>query len=158
MLGSVFSADSITSYSVKTPVPLNQPVTVFGIFQDDANSHGNNLCSFYLLDTATNTLIDQADDDFTDARGYFAMSFVITEPNFNRDQNYAVQTVCGEATDTDSFIVGNFESIADSTAQNFEFATDSENVDTFLIVGFILFLVFAVILVVVGLKKFGGSL
>lgn len=154
---NVFSADAISSYSVKSNVFLNQPVTAFGIFSDDANVNGNTLCSFYLLDSS-GVLVDRADDGYTDASGRFSMSFVVTEPNFDRDSDYNVTVVCGEATDSDSFVVGNFESIADSTAQNFEFVTDSENVDTLLIVGFILFLLFAVILVVVGLKKFGGSL
>ena len=152
---TVWSAtDSITSFSVKQNVNLNQPVTAFGNFQDDVNLHGNVLCSFYLQDASTGVLIDQADDDYTDARGNFAMSFPITEPDFDRDGNYAVQVVCGEATDTNYFVVGNFETIADSTAQNFAYVTDNENVDTILIIGGFLGILFIVLLFGWWIKKF----
>ena len=146
--------DSIQSYTVKSSVNLNQPVTAFGVFQDDLNLHGDNICSFYLIDSS-GVLVDQADDDFTDATGRFAMSFVLTEPNFKRDSDYNVTVVCGEATDTDSFSVGNFESIADATAQNFEFITDNENVDTVAILGFFLGILTIVGMFVFALKKWG---
>jgi len=143
----VFASDSITGYAIKDSVPLGENITAFGSFVDDANVNTNVLCSLYLKDTVSGTLVDRADDVFTDARGTFSFILPLTEPNFLRDENYTAQVVCGDATESKTFIAGNRRSIEHLASNEFEFVTAPENVESFLawifIGGFILVLVLA---------------
>lgn len=137
------SADTIENYSVKSSVPLGQDTTAFGLFQDDANIHGNILCSFYLLDM-DGVLIDRADDQYTDSLGYFMSKFNINEPNFKRDSNYNLKTICGSASQDANFVVGQRESISHLGGQEFDYFTSPENTDTAFIWG-IFILIFLVV-------------
>lgn len=97
-------ADSITDYTIKETVPLNQNLTITGTFQADSNINANVLCSFYLQDQ-TYTLVARADDQYTDSKGNFASIFKITEPDFPREQSFRAKTVCGNAEAIETFTI-----------------------------------------------------
>lgn len=106
-------AESIAGYKVPATVPLNQGITATGLYVPDGNVYANKICSFYFLDTQNN-LVTRADDQFTDATGRFAMpAFTITEPLFQRDNNYLIHTVCGTATATGSFVIAQKQEAVD---------------------------------------------
>lgn len=100
------SAESIVYYKVPSSVPLNQGITATGFFVPDNNMYANKLCSFYFLDSQNNPII-RASDYYTDATGrFFLPPYTITEPLFQRDQNYLLMTTCGTATATSNFLIG----------------------------------------------------
>jgi hypothetical protein len=113
LLAPLAFAESITGYKVPSSVPLNQGITATGLYVPDGNIYANKLCSFYFFDTQNN-LVSRADDQFTDATGRFALpSFVLTEPLFQRDNNYLLNTVCGTGTATSSFVVAQKQEAVD---------------------------------------------
>ena len=141
----VYSADSITNYSIKPNVPLGENITAFGNFVDDANVHANVLCSLYLKNVGDGALVDRADDVYTDARGTFSFILPLNEPNFLRDENYEAQVVCGDATESLYFIAGDRRSIEHLASNEFEYLTEAENVESLFawgIVGVILIFFF----------------
>lgn len=97
-------ADSITNYTIKNQVPLNQNLTITGNFTADSNVNANVLCSFYLQDQYY-TLIARADDQYTDSKGNFASIFKVTEPDFPRETSFRAKTVCGNAEAIETFTV-----------------------------------------------------
>lgn len=149
----LFNADTISNYNVKNPVNLGQEVTAFGLFTDDANVNGDVICSFYLLDE-NNVLIDRADDQYTDSLGYFMSKFVITEPDFKRDSNYQVRTVCGNASSDANFLVSQRESISHTGSKEFDYITQQENLDTIFIWG--IFIIIFLVIGYVGYKMLRG--
>ena len=105
MLTPLCLAESISGFKVPSSVPLNQGVTATGLYVPDGNIYANKLCSFYFLDSQNNLVI-RADDQFTDATGRFAMPpFNVTEPLFQRDNNFHIQVTCGTATSTGYFVI-----------------------------------------------------
>ena len=104
-LSSFGFADIITDYTYPESVPLNQKVTLTGVF--DSNAGKNQvLCSFYFLDS-TSKLVYRATDQYTVASGRFTMLGVtMTEPIFVRGQTYTLHTECGGAVADGNFIVG----------------------------------------------------
>jgi len=98
-------ADTITQYTLPSNVPLNQKVTVTGLY--DSNAGKNQiLCSFYFLDNDAK-LVYRASDQYTVASGRFTMLGVtMTEPVFVRGQTYTLHTECGGASADGNFSVG----------------------------------------------------
>ena len=126
---------SIDNYTITPSVPLGQYATATGLYMDSNLLSAGRLCSFYFIDL-NGVLIDRADDQYTDSRGYFAMRFPIIEPYFKRNQDYNIKAVCGDANASHAtFKVAQLESIASASTQNFEFITKPENIDTLLIWG-----------------------
>ena len=102
-LTTVFSA-SITNYQVPSNVPLNQVITITGVYTD-ANVIDVK-CSFYFIDMQGN-LVQQATDEYTSGDGTFAStSLILTEPVFQRDSVFTAHTNCGTATADANFVVG----------------------------------------------------
>jgi len=97
---------SISNYAVPSTIPLNQGITATGQSTNDSNNAvADELCSFYFLDSSGN-LVDRASDQHTDQTGRFAMpAFVITEPKFQRFQNFTLKTVCGPNEEDANFTV-----------------------------------------------------
>lgn len=105
LFSSFAFAESIAGFKVPANVPLNQGITATGLYVPDGNTYANKLCSFYFLDS-NNNLVIRADDQFTDATGRFAMPpFTITEPLFQRDNNYSIQVTCGTGSATSYFLI-----------------------------------------------------
>ena len=131
LFGFVF-ADSISGYVVPSSVPLGQTITASGIFSD-ANS---TLCSFYFFDANTGALVTRATSQYSSTTGRFALAgFPITEPRFKRDSNYLLQSECGSASASLSFVVTQRETVAFIGQQEFDYLTDNENLDTVFIWG-----------------------
>jgi len=103
---------SISNYAVPSTIPLNQGITATGQSTNDLNNAvADELCSFYFLDLSGN-LIDRASDQYTDQTGRFAMpAFVITEPKFQRFQNFTLKTVCGPNEADANFTIGQRQEI-----------------------------------------------
>jgi len=116
---SVFAfADTISNYSLPSNVPLNQKVTVTGLF--DSNAGKNQvLCSFYFLDS-TSKLVYRATDQYTVASGRFTMLGVnMAEPIFVRGQTYTLHTECGGAVADGNFVVGQKQEAFNILGYNF---------------------------------------
>jgi hypothetical protein len=105
LLGSVYAADILISdYQVPTNPPLNQPITITGLY-NDANGASGVKCSFYFFDT-TGKLVQQATDEYTSTGGRFASSsLILTEPEFQRLINFTAHTECGFASADANFMV-----------------------------------------------------
>ena len=113
LLNSFAFAETIAGFKVPATVPLNQGITATGLYVPDGNIYANKLCSFYFLDTQNNLVI-RADDQYTDATGRFAMPpFTVTEPLFQRDNNYLIHVVCGTGTATGSFVIAQKQEAVD---------------------------------------------
>jgi hypothetical protein len=131
LLGFVFS-DSITSYVVPSSVSLGQTITASGLYSD-ANT---TLCSFYFFDASSGALVTRATSQYTSGTGRFALAgFPITEPRFKRDSNYLLQSECGNASASLSFVVSQRETVAFWGQQEFNYVTNNENLDTVFIWG-----------------------
>lgn len=104
-LSSFAFADIISQYTFPSNVPLNQKITVTGLY-DSNGSKNQILCSFYFLDNL-GKLVYRATDQYTVASGRFTMTGVtMTEPIFVRGQTYTLHTECGGATADGNFVVG----------------------------------------------------
>lgn len=104
-LSSFAFADTITQYTLPENVPLNQKVTVTGLYDSNAGKNAI-LCSFYFLDKDAK-LVYRASDQYTVASGRFTMLGVtMTEPLFVRGQTYTLHTECGGASADGNFSVG----------------------------------------------------
>lgn len=111
-------ADTITQYTFPSNVPLNQKVTVTGLY--DSNAGKNEiLCSFYFLDNV-GKLVYRATDQYTVASGRFTMTGVtMTEPTFVRGQTYTLHTECGGAVADGNFMVGQKQEAFNILGYNF---------------------------------------
>ena len=133
ILFSSFSfSSSITNFNIPSEVKLNQEITATGISLDDSNVPSvNQLCSFYLLNADTGSLIDRASDQYTTQTGRFTMTpYTINEPNFKRDSNYTLKVECGSSSEDLNFAITQRETIGELGSQEFDYLTTPENVDT----------------------------
>jgi len=147
----IFS-DSIENYKITQEVNLNEQVKIFGLFQDSNALNSNVLCSFYFL-TDQNRLIDRGNDIYTDGSGYFSNSFIVTEPDFLRDNNYTARVVCDNAENTAEFQIMQKRTNEQFLSQEFDFMTNSDNTNGVLSVGFALLILIIPILIIWGLWK-----
>lgn len=105
VLSSFVLADTITQYTLPSDVPLNQKITVTGLYDSNAGKNAV-LCSFYFLDD-DGKLVYRASDQYTVSSGRFTMLGVtMTEPTFVRGQTYTLHTECGGAVADGNFFVG----------------------------------------------------
>ena len=98
-------ADTITDFKVPSSVPLNQKITVTGLFEASDGNKSGYLCGFYFFDLNGN-LIYRATDQYTTSTGRFTMNGVLlTEPTFQRDNNFNVRAECGTTSADANFYV-----------------------------------------------------
>jgi hypothetical protein len=94
-IGSAF-ADSIDNYLVSNQVPLNQNLTVYGVYSGTPSA--DVLCAFYIFDVKnldTNAAIIRLRDNYTFSDGSFYFEYKITEPLFQRGIDYNAVSKCG---------------------------------------------------------------
>lgn len=140
-----FAFASITDYKVPDQVHLNQSVTATGKSLNDSNvPQVNELCSFVFFDTNGN-LVTRATDQYTDQTGRFTMPpFYVNEPEFLRDSNYTLKSICGSNEADQNFEVIQRQSIAHLGVQEFGYILDEENIGTAFI-WFIMLMIFALV-------------
>lgn len=139
---NVFGA-SITNYVIKTEVPLNQPLTIHGVYNSDVNAFV--LCQFNLVDSNSGVFVDRLTDQYTFSDGSFYAEYTVHEPLFKRSFDYNAITTCGTISANTKFSVVQLESIAQPATQNFLFIFQRGNLDSIFIVGSLLILVIIVI-------------
>lgn len=123
-------AEEITGYNVPAVVPLNQTLTIFGLYSEG----GEQLCAFFIFDADgdQNQAIIRLSDEYTFEDGSFYAEYNLTEPKFRRGEDYNAVTKCGAAVSFTTFYVGQKEDIiwGISTAgirTDFAFWLDREN-------------------------------
>lgn len=126
-----FASDSITGFVVPSEVKLDQKVTATGFFIDSNAMNEHQLCSFYFLDKDTNILVSRATSEYTTSTGRITLAgFQITEPLFKRGQEYSLVVECGDASAQQDFNVVQRETIAHLGQEEFDYATDENNLTT----------------------------
>lgn len=146
LFSSMVYANALTQVKIRSNVPLNEKLTISGIYTDsDANS--GVLCSFFLYDTQTSDkyLIRRLSDEYTFTGGIFSTEYQITEPLFQRGFDYNAVVCCNTACYDQNFYVDQKSEIAfgftsASLIMDTQFWTNPENsLTVFLIFIFVLF-------------------
>lgn len=110
LLSQPVFAEEITGYNVPSAIPLNQTLTIYGLY-----SEGNQkLCSFFIFDADgdQNQAIIRLSDEYTISDGSFYAEFEgIHEPKFHRGEDYNAVTKCGSSVAFTTFYVGQKEDI-----------------------------------------------
>lgn len=153
-------ADTITQYTFPSNVPLNQKVTVTGLYDSNAGKNAV-LCSFYFLDKDAK-LVYRASDQYTVASGRFTMLGVtMTEPIFVRGQTYTLHTECGGAIADGNFSVGQKQEAFDFFGYKFypqgvtmDFLYFRDN--SLMVFGLFIMIFVFIGLVVIGISNFYG--
>ena len=129
ILAGTASADIITNYEVyPAEVPLEQEVTISGIFVDDLNHSVNVICSHYITDS-NGIKIHKMGDTRTGSQGEFFQKLRMTEPKFQRGEDYNALTICDQANATKQFLLGQREAVYHSTLWEFKWLTDPSNIN-----------------------------
>lgn len=124
-------ADSISNYRVSPSIPLNQNLTIYGVYSGGQDI----LCAFYVFDNSAmdyNKTIIRLNDNYTFSDGSFYNELKIEEPLFKRGIDYNAVAKCGTTEIGSIFSVAQKEEIVagfspDSIASDFRFWIDSDN-------------------------------
>ena len=146
MLGTyTYATDLIGDYIVQPKnVPLNQELSISGVFIDDINDSANRICSFYIT-TQDGNAIYRLSDQITDLTGNFYAFLEITEPRLKRGETYYMKTICGDAEIQQDFTVENRETIFQPVVWDFKWITDLGNINPLIWIGggfFVVILIF----------------
>jgi len=140
LFSSVWAAQSISNYIVKSPVFLDQEVNVTGKYNNpDGNSQV--LCKFLILDSNGIAII-RLTDEYTFSDATFFQKQKITDNFFKVDTNYTFSTTCGTENAKTFFIVSNREPITDLTLNWWQYFFNQDNFITFLIIIILAFCIF----------------
>lgn len=131
-LFSIASADSISGYIVPKELPLENNLTIYGIYSGTPSV--DVLCSFYIFDlsnTDVNRVVIRLNDQYTFSDGSFYAEYKITEPLFRRGMDYNAITKCGTTEIGQKFTITQKEEIlfgisADSIKNDFAFFTNPD--------------------------------
>lgn len=134
--------DSISNYKVPLRVPLNETLTIFGVY-----SAANTLCAFYIFDlnnSDSNGVVTRLNDLYSFSDGSFYQEKIISEPLFRRGMDYNAVTKCGTTETGAVFTVIQKEDItlgisAAAIKNDLSFWIDSNNSVTVIIIGFLIF-------------------
>lgn len=137
---SVFG-DSITDYSVKSPVFLDKKVTIIGDYNNDPDPSNGVLCKFLITDENGFAVL-RATDEYTFSDSSFFQEITLNDILFKIDTNYTATTTCGNATDSNVFLVLNREPFTDVVSNWWLYAFTPDNYLTLFILGIGLFIVF----------------
>lgn len=117
---NTYSSETISPFSVRVEVPLGEPLTITGDYNNTNGDSNNILCSFFLRENDDNTVLDRLSDERTFSNGSFYSEAFPTEPLFIRGQTYNVMARCGDTNASASWILKNPKPIQDQVIQTSE--------------------------------------
>jgi hypothetical protein len=119
----------ITNYNASpSEVPLETELAISGTFVDDLNHSTNIICSYYITDQ-NGIKLYRMSDTRTDLQGNFFQKLRLTEPRFQRGEDYNALTICDQANATKQFLLGQREAVYHSTLWEFKWLTDPSNIN-----------------------------
>jgi hypothetical protein len=126
-------ADSISNYTVSNQAPLNQNLTIYGVYSGSPSA--DVLCAFYIFDLKNldvNKAVIRLSDQYTFSDGSFYAEYLLSEPLFRRGIDYNAVTKCGTIEIGKKFTVAQKEDILfgitpNSLMNEFRFWVDPNN-------------------------------
>lgn len=135
-----FSATTITDVNTNGNVPLGQLLTISGTYTD-TTTEASVFCKFVTMDAGTGLVIERLSDERTFANGDFYSQRLIDEPRYKRETDYNVSISCSNASADANFSVVQREDITHTVQQEWSYAFDQNNIETFFFLGVLILVI-----------------